>query len=166
MNWGNVTSLVILLLSLLFGSQWGMIQGMIMIQPHDKRAVKRWADEYVPDGVRNHKWFPAYHRMCFYTGLVLATLAVFWWTNIPWGLWGSPGSRAVILRYAAFSLGCALLSWECSELMYAYSRYGRWIARERVHLIDIVSIYPSVLWTLILHGIRTPLGVIMVMIHW
>ncbi len=129
--------LQILITAILFGGLWGAVQGMIMIQPKDKMAVDPDPPEY-DLGVRNHRWFAIYHRLCIYLVIVLAELI----------LLGLPFIQAVpwLSFYAAFPsvvflIGCGVLGWEASESMYSFARYGVWIGgRESLEIADLVGI--------------------------
>ncbi len=117
--------LALLALALLFGLAWGIVQGMVMVQPGDARAVKRRIDEYRPEGVRNHQWFGLYHWACVVMMLLGLATAMAWDIGRPGILW---------------SLGCIFLGWEASELGYGWTRWAKWLpVRERLTALDAWS---------------------------
>ncbi len=148
MNW------VVLLFALTFGALWGTVQGMVMVQPGDARAVKRWCGEYCPEGVRNHQWFGVYHLVCAAMMLLGLALAMAWdvWWRLPSTGWGSG---------IAWSLGCVFLGWEASELGYSWSRWARWLSSaEHVTLVDAWE--ASIMGAMVryIHAARVAAGVV------
>ncbi len=139
--------LLILITTLLFGALWGGLQGMIMIQPRDKMAG---IDFMKQTGVRCHVWFGHYHLLWLACMLVFAILVILSFIVIP----DITGFRRI-----NFTLGCSLLGWEASELMYSFSRYGRWICGyENIVVADMVSWHPDRVWSLLVHGMRIGTG--------
>jgi len=145
-----------LLFVLLFGLAWGIVQGMVMVQPGDARAVKRWFGEYRPEGVRNHVWFGLYHLICAVMMLLGLAAAMSWdgWFHPP------PGTSAGVVRALTWTLGCAALGWEASELGYSWARWAKWLP-DREHLTALDSWSRAIEGSLVkfLHAARLAAGV-------
>ena len=77
---------------------------------------------------------------------------------MPWIPW------TPFLLYLIFSLGCGLLGWNASELMYCYARFGLWTDYEYFNFADLVSIRLSVTGTRILSILRLSVGVLLILI--
>lgn len=150
---------MIILSAILFGGLWGYIQGMIMIQPDDPMSFLRHTDRY-NYGVRNHRWFSAYHRVCIYCMAAFAGLVSLWWESFPSTLSG-------IMWYLIYSLGCGLITWAASETMYSKARYDVFIGAgrsEHVNIADLISIRLSAAWSKALSWGRYIGGLLLVVV--
>jgi hypothetical protein len=140
--------LLLLISTILFGALWGAVQGMVMIQAKDKMAVNS-DPEWYHYGVRNHRWFGIYHRLCLYCVFVFAELILLLAPYIQ-NILEQPLSQAFLS--GLFLTGCGLLGWEASESLYSYARYGVWIGqRENIIYADVYYITLSAEDTLDIH---------------
>lgn len=150
---------VVLMFAVSFGLLWGIVQGMVMVQPGDARAVRRLVTEYRPEGVRNHTWFGVYHLVCVVMMLAGLALAMAWDLGLP------RGDGLGCLRYAVWSLGCAALSWEASECGYSWARWARWMpAAERLVFLDLAGRIARNAQVRAVHAARIAAGVTLLMI--
>ncbi len=139
-----------LVLSILFGSLWGTVQGIIMIQRGDYRAVPRAPDKYVPDGPRNHQWFRFYHTLNVCMMLAWLALFVSWYMTRP---------------DVIFLLGCVLIGWESSELWYSFSRFGICVPNlENITILDIWNKVISKKYVRYIHAVRVTAGILLLII--
>ena len=116
----------------LFGLLRGIHEGMVMHKP----------------GVREHRWFRAYHAIA---GLAYWSFAALVW------LWRDkrPGWIS--------STGLALLIWEFTEAGYLIARPALG-AYEHVAFFDIISFKLSCSAAIVWHGIRTAAAIALIII--
>jgi hypothetical protein len=140
-----------------FGALWGVVQGMVMVQPRDVRADQGWFD-IKKLGVRSHLWFGAYHLLC------VGMMAVFLALVIAWDIWSlrqAQGPGKVI----AWTLGCGFLGWEASEMGYAQARWKKWIPKtERLTLLDVWALRVDERWMRHVHAARVAAGVVLLIL--
>jgi len=99
--------------AIVLGILYGLIQGMIMTQDRDETHTG------FKSGIRGHVLFGIYHFLftLFCATLIFFSICIYaqfpGWHIIPF------------IKYGMVVLGFLFISWECSEILYPYIRWGK-----------------------------------------
>jgi hypothetical protein len=132
-------------MNLLFGLLWfairGVVEGMVMVYPGDARYRPR----FNIDGIRSHRWYPAYHSLIIMRDILLSlfVLSTYKYFNLS-------------LTFATTLTATFVLGWECFEAAYSFARYARLVPyQENVLGSGLYFIGSGVLW---IHIARLVIG--------